>query len=108
MTNEQIILHARLQLLEEGKISRTGQYIDLVQEDGSIKRIPEPEEIHSFTHWKECGYSVKKGEKAIAKIWIWKHVKKKDKDENEQEHMFRKLTYFFARSQVEKYERKEI
>ena len=104
MTNEQIILNVRLQLMEEGKIGSTGRFFEMQGQDGTLKKVPEPEEIHSFSRWKECGYGVKKGEKAIAKVEIWKYAesKKPESDEEEtKERIFKKSAFFFSASQVE-------
>lgn len=102
MTNEQIILDARLVLMEEGKIGTTGRYMEVENEEGERKRIPEPEEIHTFAIWKSLGFSIKKGEHAIAKLLIWKNTVKKEKDsEEETEKMIRKQAFFFSPSQVE-------
>lgn len=61
------------------------------------------EEIHTFARWKSLGYSVKKGEKAIAKFPIWKMGTKKDEDGEEKEtgRMFLKNSAFFSTRQVE-------
>ena len=109
MTNEQIILNVRLQLMEEGKIGSTGRFFEMQGQDGTLKKVPEPEEIHSFSRWKECGYGVKKGEKAIAKVEIWKYAESKktvdgklESDEEEtKERIFKKSAFFFSASQVE-------
>lgn len=108
MTNEQIILNVRLQLMEEGKIGSTGRFFEMQGQDGTLKKVPEPEEIHSFSRWKECGYGVKKGEKAIAKIEIWKYAEckktddgKSEADEKTKERIFKKSAFFFSASQVE-------
>ena len=104
MTNEQILLNVRYQLMEEGKIGSTGHFFEMQGEDGELKKVPEPEEIHGFSRWKEYGYGVKRGEKAIAKVEIWKYAdaKKKDGEETEEkERIFKKAAFFFASSQVE-------
>lgn len=61
------------------------------------------EEIHTFQRWKAMGYSVKKGEHAIAKFPIWKMGTKKDEDGEEETtgRMFMKTSAFFKTSQVE-------
>ena len=76
MTNEQILLNVRYQLMEEGKIGSTGRFFEMQGEDGELKKVPEPEEIHSFSRWKEYGYGVKRGEKAIAKVEIWMRARR--------------------------------
>ena len=61
------------------------------------------EEIHTFQRWKALGYSVKKGEHAIAKFPVWKPSTKKDDDGEETTtgRMFMKTSAFFKTSQVE-------
>lgn len=103
MTNETIILNERLRLLDERVLWSTGGLIEL--EDGT--KVPEPEELHTFQAWKKLGYSVKKGEKAVAKFPIWKFVVTKAKDDADKElqtknKMFMKTAAFFCSRQVEK------
>lgn len=61
------------------------------------------EQIHTFAAWKDLGYSIKKGEKAITKLTIWKYAGKKDKETEEETdgHCFLKTACFFASHQVE-------
>ena len=105
MTNEMIIFNERLKLFESGKIGGTGRMIEIQMDDGTVKAVEEPEEIHSYSRWRECGYNVRKGEKAIAGIEIWKYAeKKKEKDADEDEggeRIFKKKAVFFKFSQVE-------
>lgn len=84
MTNAQIITENALILAMNGVIK------------------PE-EEIHTFQRWKALGYSVKKGEHAIAKFPIWKMGTKKDEDGEEKTtgRMFLKTSAFFSSRQVE-------
>lgn len=106
MTNEQIIFSARCELLEAGKIGTTGRILTVELPDGQRQQMPEPEELHTFAAWKSIGFSVKKGEKAVTKITIWKHSAKKveneDGTEEEKTRMFMKTAAFFAASQVER------
>lgn len=100
MKNEQIIMAERLSLMDNGKIGTTGR--SFLSVTGEL--LPEPEEIHTFSRWKAMGFSVKKGEKAIAKFPIWKYgvSKKQSEDgEEEKEKLFMKRSAFFAPSQVE-------
>lgn len=84
MTNTEIVALAWGQLVGSGVIS-------------------ESEEIHTFAKWKSLGYSVKRGEKAITKLSIWKHTVKTDKESGEESAaMFMKTAAFFSTSQVEK------
>lgn len=91
MTNAEIIFRESMELVKEGKL-------ELVNE------LPEP--IHTFAKWKSLGYQVRKGEKAIAKITIWKYTSKKTEDEDGNEiengRCFPKVSAFFKSSQVEK------
>lgn len=107
MTNEMIILNERIRLYEAGKISGTGRKMKIRTEDGGTKLIEEPEQIHSFSRWKEYGYAVRKGEKAVTKLEIWKCAERKKKEEKPEEEgetverIFKKATFFFTASQVE-------
>ena len=111
MTNEQIIFNARCELMENGVIGTTGRTLQFEMEDGSTKYMPEPEEIHTYAFWKsEYGLVPKKGTHAVATLQIWKHGKKKkkeDADEDEKEHLFLTKGFFFAPSQVEPIECQE-
>lgn len=102
MTNAEIIYKASEQLVNEGTLKAI-----------ELNGVTVPEEIHTFQGWKSLGYSVKKGEKAIAKFPIWKHTSKKVVDEetneeNEKTSMFMKTAAFFKFEQVEKIERKAV
>lgn len=104
MTNEQIIMNAAQSLAENGVIGYTGKILKFKLPDGSIVEVPETEEIHTYNAWKEHGYQVQKGEKAIAQILIWKYKAGKKNDEADQEEaakMFMKKAHFFARRQVQ-------
>ncbi len=109
MTNEEIIYEQRLRLMEEGVIGTTGRFFIGKDEGGNEVRMNEPEEIHTFQHWKELGYSVKKGEHAVAKFRIWKcttKAKEKEQKESQKEEqnevMFQKVAAFFTIAQTEK------
>lgn len=117
MTNAMIIMNESLRLMEEGILKGSGQYGQLVKEDGTTETIEFPEEIHTFAGWKQLGFSVKKGEKSTIKFSIWKHTTKMlptDTDNAEtnkmneeinreggQENMFMKLSSWFTAAQVE-------
>ena len=69
--------------------------------------ITEDDVIHTYGHWKSLGYTVKKGEKAVAKFPIWKYTKGKKKDMSEEEaqangYCFMKNSSWFTDKQVEK------
>lgn len=111
MTNEQIIMNTRLELMDKGILQPTGRQIELIDEKGNKKYIDEPEQIHTYVIWKELGYQVKRGEKAIVDIKIWKYTTRKVKEElklhendDTEECMFLTKAFFFKFSQVEKIE----
>lgn len=105
MTNAQIVLMERFRLMNDGKIGTTGRMFESVDEDGKTVYSPEPEEIHTFAAWKSQGYKVRKGEKAVTKIPIWKYtsreVENDDGEVEDRSRMFMKTAAFFSRSQVE-------
>lgn len=101
MTNEAIIMEESLRLVEQGVLATTGKKVKTI--DGIELELPEA--IHTFQKWKELGFSVKKGEKAIAKFPIWKHSSKTVEVDGEEEvktSMFMKTAAFFKFSQVER------
>ena len=109
MTNEKIILHASMELMEQGIIKGSGEFFQttIPDEEGNMveKTIEMPEPIHTFQKWKELGYSVMKGQKAKASFMIWKYSSKTKEDENGEEiedsRMFMKKAFFFTFDQVE-------
>jgi hypothetical protein len=73
----------------------------------SLGFLEKGEKLHTFSHWKNSGYSVKKGEKTFLRLNIWKSYEKKtDKNENGEEEKETKFilknSCFFASHQVEK------
>ena len=89
ITNNMIIENARANLIAEGLLNPA-------------------HEIHTFQRWKALGYSVKKGEHAIAKFAIWKYGERKRKTEDGGEEVeivgggcFMKTSAFFSTAQVE-------
>lgn len=65
-------------------------------------KMREDEEIHTFHGWKARGYSIRRGEKAIAKFPIWKSVVKKTDDGDTEDRMIMKTSCWFSTSQVER------
>ena len=107
MTNAMIVLLESVKLMEQGKIKGSG--IKGMTLDG--KEIELPETIHTYQVWKQLGYQVKKGSKAVAQFPIWKYTSKREKDETEEQaqekgHCFMKLSSWFTAEQVEKMEDK--
>lgn len=113
MTNAQIIFNKQIELMNEGLISSTGRTISVALADGTTKQMPEPEAIHTYAIWKQLGRQVKKGEKAKADLYIWKHVSKKEEmevtyidgttgtEEVDNSKMFMKRSFFFTLNQTE-------
>ena len=105
MTNAQIVLAERFRLMADGKIGTTGRMLEGTDMDGKMVYTPEPEEIHTFAAWKNRGYKVRKGEKAVARILIWKYanreVENEDGEVEDRSRMFMKTAAFFSQSQVE-------
>ena len=109
MTNATIILNESVKLMNDGILAGTGEFVTMEYDDGTKEQVEIPEPIHTFQAWKSLGYSVKKGEKAVAKFPIWKHTSKtivdeETKEESEKTSMFMKMSAFFKASQVEKIE----
>ena len=103
MTNEMIILIARFELMEEGILKGTGNKMRIETEEGGIIEVDEPEEIHTYQGWKSINRQVKKGEKSVATIQIWKYTRKKPKneDDEEKERIFLTNAFFFTKEQTE-------
>ena len=110
MTNAEIIMDQRINLMKAGVLKGTGRTFEVTVINGDGKEekkvIEEPEAIHTFSAWKELGYCVKKGEHAKASFTIWKYVdSKKSDDETDEEkggRCFMKKAHFFTADQVEK------
>lgn len=110
MTNEQIIENAKQKLLAQGILKPTGRTLFFRLDDGSEIELPEAEEMHTFQAWKSRGFSVRKGEKAIARLSIWKYITRKESipmqdgtiQEQEASRMYMKDACFFSRSQVDR------
>lgn len=88
MTNEQIILNAKAELVKDGKIKAE-------------------DELHTYKYWKKLGYQVFRGEKAVIALNIWQCAGGEKDDDPEQEEekkrtgrMYMRRTSFFSSSQV--------
>ena len=110
MTNAMIIMIESVKLMEEGVIKGSG--IKGTTPDG--KEIELPEALHTYAVWKQLGYQVRKGEKAVAQFPIWKYMSKKKKQEeeeavdgeNKENGYCRMVTAsFFTQAQVDKIEK---
>lgn len=124
MTNAEIIFRESCELMRAGILSGSGIIGTFTDENGEEQKIELPEEIHTFAAWKQAGYIVKKGEKAIAAFPVWKYKEsRRNRPEQAQTgpadgeqaseqidgeqarqagRMFMKTAYFFKRAQVER------
>ena len=111
MTNRMIILMNSARLMEDGVIGTTGRSITVQDKDGTERVLMEPEEIHTFAGWKARGFSVKKGEHAVASFPIWTGGKVRSEDDEEDEksesRMFLRKAFWFTAAQVESSEDRE-
>ena len=102
MTNAQIIFIEGQKLAEAGIINYTGMVLKALNLAGEEVEVKETEPIHTYAAWKELGYQVQKGQKAVAKFPVWKYTSKKNEETGEEEnaHMFMKTASFFRLEQV--------
>lgn len=103
MTNAMLIFNEACRLMDEGIIGTTGRSVTVEDEKGNKVTYLEPEAIHTYAKWKELGFQVQKGQKAISEISIWKYVKSKNADEAaevDESKMFLKKSFFFSAAQV--------
>lgn len=121
MDNRTIILNERIRLLGDGILTTTGRKTTIMTDNGEVE-IDEPEPIYTLQEWGRMGYSVVKGEHAIAAIEIW--IPRKDRKSGtndstaeiradspldiapQKQEFVKKRSFFFKRSQVKKSERK--
>ena len=108
MTNAMIVLLEQVKLADEGVLKYTGRIIAGVNVvTGEPAQIPEIQAIHTYGGWKQRGFQVRKGEKAVAQFPIWKYTTGKKKDEETEEeaqangHCFMKMASWFSSDQVE-------
>ena len=102
MTNAMIIFNESVKLMEAGKIRGTGRFVEVEDQNGNKQQLELPEAIHTYNAWKALGFQVQKGQKAVAKLTIWKHATKTDEETGEEEsRIFMKNAAFFSASQVE-------
>lgn len=102
MTNAQIIFIEGQKLAEAGVIGYTGKTYKALNAAGEEVEYKETEPIHTYATWKEMGFQVQKGEKAVAKFPVWKYTSKRNEETGEEEnaHMFMKVASFFRLAQV--------
>lgn len=59
-------------------------------------------ELNTYQEWKNKGYQVQKGQKAIVKTQLWKQVTKKNKEGQETKKFYLVNASLFSEDQVEK------
>lgn len=108
MTNAMIIFNESIRLMEAGKIRGTGRFVEVEDQDGKKKQLEIPEAIHTYNAWKELGFQVQKGQKAVAQFTIWKFTAGKRTEAETEEaaeeipgKMFLKKASFFSAAQVQ-------
>lgn len=107
MTNAMIILLKQVELAEQGILKYTGRTIKGINViTGEPAEVPEIQSIHTYAGWKERGYQVRRGQKAVAQFPIWKYTKGKTKDMDEEEaqqrgYCFMKNASWFTQEQVD-------
>lgn len=109
MTNEAIIFNRSVALMKAGILKGTGRYFSFTDDTGNTMTLEEPEAIHTFQEWKRLGYAVRRGQKAVAFIQIWKYKEPKKADDTtgtvamtiEERSFFMKNAAFFTAEQVE-------
>lgn len=100
MTNAEIIFNASQSLAKDGIIKYTGREIEAVDGEGNPTVIKETEPIHTYAAWKNLGYQVQKGQKAVASFKIWKHTSREKEDGKSDTKMFMTKAFFFTSEQV--------
>lgn len=97
MVNSEKIWKARLELLAAGKIKGTGEYMEVVDEDGNKKQIEIPEEINTYPRWQELGRKVRKREPSVITL--------QTRQRGKYGRMFTRASFFFAKSQTDEIKR---
>ena len=106
--NSQIIFEKEIELAQQGKIPTMERKIS-VNLNGETMEINEPSHIYTASQWRNKGYIIRKGEHAVASLYIWRNVNfRPDKDAKTDEngivqasHMEKKKSWFFSVDQVE-------
>ena len=115
LTEKQELARARRKALKDlcNKLQQVAKAMGLEMKPNELLRQHYAQaghtELKSFSEWKEAGYYVKKGEKAIL---LWAHpkpsreakelAKSKGKSEDEAKNDFYPLAYLFSSKQVAK------
>lgn len=68
MTNVEIIFNESVKLMNDKHISGSG----VVGYSPDGKKMELPETIHTPATWRQLGFAVKKGQKAVSEFPIWK------------------------------------
>lgn len=107
MTNNDIVFQAEQELAKQGIIKYSGPVYTVTTVDGKTIEYQDTERLHTFQTWKSLGYIVRRGEKSVIALTIWKHISRSHEDPDgnmiiDPGKMFPKKAYFFSASQVDK------
>ena len=106
--NSQIFFEKEIDLAMQGKIPTMERKIS-VNLNGKSIEINEPTHIYTASQWRNRGYIVRKGEHAVASLFIWHNVNVRPDDNAEADEngivrasrMEKKKAWFFSVDQVE-------
>ena len=106
--NSQIIFEKEIELAQQGKIPTMERKIS-VNFNGETLNINEPTHIYTAAQWRNRGYMIRKGEHAVAALYIWHNVNIRPDDNAEVDEngvvrasrMEKKKSWFFSIDQVE-------
>lgn len=102
MKNEITIMEHQEVLAKERKIKYTGRVLKFTTPMGEVIEYKETEQICTFMEWKNKGYKVIKGQKAVAKFPIWVPTKNKVGEDKIEIRFWLKNSAWFSESQVKK------
>lgn len=59
MNNATIIFNSSIQLMKEGVLEGTGEFLMIKYDDGHTEEVEVLEPIHTYQAWKTLGYQVR-------------------------------------------------
>lgn len=96
--------------VEEVKEYTTGRGTNeaLIAAAKAAAGIDEDVVCHTYKKWQELGYQVKKGEKSKLKLELWHPSKYKNKDDEDEVKLYKKMTALFTIHQIQKIKPDEL
>lgn len=100
-----VVVIINMSLRHSDQRSHTMTNVEIIEAAKLMNGITE--DAHTFAHWKQLGYCVRKGEHAAFSAVIWKYANRRkakatdDDGEPTEGRMFMKRAYFFTASQVD-------